>query len=245
MRSAPLILAGPGLARIGPLLTRTLAGLCSSELDLGCLGSALFRSRLDRFHVGVGEAEMMADLVHQDVGDERAKRLLVLGPVVDDRPAVEPDHVGELSRYERGPALSQPDAAEKSEKVEGAVVAHLAQGLVVREILHPHHHALAETAEAGGESPESLRGELLELRDYVSGRGFTPNNRVHLYVDGLIGMTAPFSIGGANTSSTGTFANFIYDARCRNGQMESATVRAVDAAATGRIATGTTWAFTC
>src|SRR5829696_4006636 len=165
MCSAPLVLAGPGLARIGPLLTRTLAGLCSSELDLGCLGSALFRSRLDRFHVGVGEAEMMADLAHQDVGDQGAKRRLVLGPVVDDRPAVEPDHVGELSRYERGPALSQPDAAEKSEKVEGAVVAHLAQGLVVREILHPHHHALAETAKAGGEPPESLRGELLELRE--------------------------------------------------------------------------------
>ena len=58
---------------------------------------------------------MMADLVHEDVGDEVAEGFLVLGPVVEDRPAVEPDHVGELSRYERGPALSQPDAAEKSQ----------------------------------------------------------------------------------------------------------------------------------
>jgi hypothetical protein len=62
----------------------------------------------------------------------------------------------------RGPALSQPDAAGRSEKVEGAVVGHLAQGLVIRD---PHHHALTETAEAGGEPPESLCGELLELRE--------------------------------------------------------------------------------
>src|SRR5262245_29637829 len=55
-------------------------------------------ARLDRRHVVVGEAEMVADLVHQHVGDDGTKRLVVLGPVVEDRPPVEPDHVGHLHR---------------------------------------------------------------------------------------------------------------------------------------------------
>src|SRR5437016_1837826 len=49
-------------------------------------------ARLERLHVVVGEAEMVADLVHQHMGDDRAQRLVVLGPVVEDRPAVEPHH---------------------------------------------------------------------------------------------------------------------------------------------------------
>ena len=36
---------------------------------------------------------MMANLVHQHVTDDRAQFLVVLGPVVQDRPAVQPDHV--------------------------------------------------------------------------------------------------------------------------------------------------------
>src|SRR5829696_4966291 len=111
--------------------------------------------------------------IGRELSLQRRRRL------VEDRPAVEPDHVGELSRSERGPALSQPDAAEKSEKIEGAVVVHLAQGLVVREILHPHHHALAEAAEAGGESPESLRGELLELRERGRLKGSPVGHSAH------------------------------------------------------------------
>src|SRR5262245_5709930 len=54
-------------------------------------------ARLDCSHVVVGEAEMVTDFVHEDVGDDRAQRLVVLGPVIEDRPAVEPHHVGHLS----------------------------------------------------------------------------------------------------------------------------------------------------
>src|SRR5215213_6306806 len=56
-------------------------------------GPALVRRRL---HVGVREPEVVADLVHEDVGDEVPEGLLVRGPVVEERPAVEPDHVREL-----------------------------------------------------------------------------------------------------------------------------------------------------
>ena len=37
----------------------------------------------------------MADLVDQHVADDMAQRLVMLGPVIQDRPAVEPDHVGQ------------------------------------------------------------------------------------------------------------------------------------------------------
>src|ERR1041384_1497212 len=47
-------------------------------------------SPFDRLHVGVRQAEMVADLVHQHVRDDRAQRVVVLGPVVEDRTAIEP-----------------------------------------------------------------------------------------------------------------------------------------------------------
>ncbi len=64
------------------------------------------RRCLDRLHVLVRKAEMVPDLVHQHVRDEVAKGFLVLGPVVQQRHAVEPDHVGELP----GEAASRPPA---------------------------------------------------------------------------------------------------------------------------------------
>src|SRR5206468_9845410 len=57
-----------------------------------------FHARLDCHHVVVGEAEMVADLVHQHMGHNGAERLVVLGPVEQDRHAIEPDHVGHMHR---------------------------------------------------------------------------------------------------------------------------------------------------
>ena len=108
---------------------------------------------------------MMADLVHQHVGHERAERLLVLGPIIEERAAVEPDHVRELPGRRRRPALREADAAEQAQKIEGAVEAHLAQRLVVRELLHPHDDAVAQTLEARRQSGERLFGETLEISE--------------------------------------------------------------------------------
>jgi hypothetical protein len=44
--------------------------------------------RLDRFHVVVGQAEMMADFMDQHMGDDGAQRLVMVAPVVEDRPTV-------------------------------------------------------------------------------------------------------------------------------------------------------------
>src|SRR5258707_4677785 len=53
------------------------------------------RIGLDRLHIGVRQPEMVPDLVDQDVADDIAQGFLVLGPVVEDRASVEPDHVAE------------------------------------------------------------------------------------------------------------------------------------------------------
>src|SRR5205823_526697 len=57
---------------------------------------------LDPGHVGIRQAEMVADLVHQHMLHDCAQGLLVLGPIVEDRPAVEPDHIRHLHRIALG-----------------------------------------------------------------------------------------------------------------------------------------------
>src|SRR3984893_14683604 len=99
-------------------------------------------ARLDCGHVVVGEAEMVTDFVHEDVGDDRPQRLVVLGPVVEDRPAVEPHHVGHLSgRAVR--AKRQANALEQAEQVEFRLRAQFVPRLLGREVLHPDDEALA------------------------------------------------------------------------------------------------------
>src|SRR4051794_10847261 len=98
----------------------------------------------------------MPDLMHEDVGDEVAQRLVVRRPIVEERAPVEPDHVGELPRAQARATLRQADAAEETEEVELALAVHDVERLVVREILDPDHHALAQTAEARGQARESL-----------------------------------------------------------------------------------------
>jgi hypothetical protein len=58
---------------------------------------------------------MMADLMDQQMRDDSAQGLFVVAPVVEDRPAVQPDHVWHVQRraglYELFPeaALNQID----------------------------------------------------------------------------------------------------------------------------------------
>src|SRR3954447_12917207 len=106
---------------------------------------------------------MMADLVHEDMSDESAERLLVLGPVVEDGATVEPDHVRELARHGGGAALRKPDAAKQPEEIERALKTHRVERFVVRKILDPDDDALAEPPEGFGQAPERRLGQPLEL----------------------------------------------------------------------------------
>src|SRR5579871_4706026 len=77
----------------------------------------LVHARLDPLHVGIGEAEMVANLVHQHMAHDRTQRLIVLGPVVQDRPAVEPDHVRHRI-WVADAEKRQTDPAEQAKQIE-------------------------------------------------------------------------------------------------------------------------------
>ena len=74
--------------------------------------------------VGIGQAEMMADLVNQHVGDDGAERLVVLGPVQQDRHPVEPDHVWHLAGF-RDRLERQSHALKQPEEIEFALYPHV------------------------------------------------------------------------------------------------------------------------
>ena len=58
---------------------------------------------------------MMADLVHQDVGDDVIERLVVLRPVVEDRTAIEEHHVGGQRRVADALAVERDTLIEAEE----------------------------------------------------------------------------------------------------------------------------------
>jgi hypothetical protein len=107
---------------------------------------------------------MVADLVDEHVRDEVAERFLVLGPVIQERAAVEPDHVGELPGLKRGRPLRQADAAKEAEQIELALAFHLLERFVVGEILDPDHDAFAELPEFSRQALERRVRHRLELR---------------------------------------------------------------------------------
>src|ERR1700730_11216249 len=77
--------------------------------------TTLARAGLDRLHVGVREAEMVADLVDQHMAHDVAQRLLVLGPVIQDRAAVEPDHVRKSGNVAMG-LMRKPNTMKQAEQ---------------------------------------------------------------------------------------------------------------------------------
>src|ERR1700736_3535292 len=102
----------------------------------------LFSLRLDRLHVVVGQPKMMADFVNQDVADEMAQRLVMFGPVIQDRATVEPDHIGQPGNVVIA-AKRQAYALEQAEQVEFAFRVHLVEHLVARKIVDTGDYHLA------------------------------------------------------------------------------------------------------
>src|SRR2546423_11490995 len=75
--------------------------------------SALSGGSLDLPHVVIGQAEMVAYLVHQHVPDHGAQGLVMLGPIIEDRSPIEPHHVRHLGRGAFG-AERQADSLEEA-----------------------------------------------------------------------------------------------------------------------------------
>src|SRR5690606_24268779 len=121
------------------------------------------RLRLERFHVSVGKAEVVADLMDQHVGDDGPQRLLVLGPVVEDGAAIEPDLVGQLARRLGHAELRAPQAAEEAQQIELGFDAKLVERLVIGELGDGAGNPLRQAPERLRQALEGVARDRLEL----------------------------------------------------------------------------------
>src|SRR5262249_21032608 len=110
--------------------------------------------RFDPFHVRVAEAEMVADLVDQHMAHQPGEILAALAPIIEDRPAVEKDHV-EIGTGIADALVRQRDTPVEAEDIEGAVEPHRLFGLLVGELV-----------DADDDLPERL---LQPVRDCAEG----------------------------------------------------------------------------
>src|ERR1700755_1925084 len=122
----------------------------------------LIRRRLDGLDVVVGQAKMVPDLVHQNVSHDLVEGILVFRPVIEDRPPVEPDHVGHLCRRRLG-AERQGGPLEQAEEVELALEAHLLDDVFGGEVFDPDDEPLAELSEMFGQASIGLPRQGLDI----------------------------------------------------------------------------------
>ena len=121
---------------------------------LGCL--------FDRRHIGIGQAEMMADLMHQHMFDDGAKGFVVLGPIVENRTPIKPDHVGHL----HGGAFRtkrQADAMKQAEQVELGFGAELVEHLVSGKVVDANDDICREIPKPLRQARKYLARQHLEL----------------------------------------------------------------------------------
>src|SRR5258708_1028499 len=133
-----------------------------SRVQAALISGVRSSARLDRRHVVVGEAEMMADLVDQHMAHGMDQILAGLPPVVEQRPAIEKGHVGLVRQILHALAVDG-DAAIEAEQVERALELHVALGLFVGKLLDPYHHAFGMLAERGRDRLERLIGDRVDV----------------------------------------------------------------------------------
>ena len=120
---------------------------------------------------------MVADFVDQHMADDMAERLLVLGPIVQDGPAVEPDHVGQAGDVAMA-LLRQPHALKQAEQVEFARCLHLVENLLGRKVVDADDQALAQIAKALGQALE----HLVRYAGWYSNRSRGKRRRLAIFI---------------------------------------------------------------
>ena len=105
---------------------------------------------------------MMTDLVDQHMGDDVAKGLIVFGPVVEYRPPVEQNLVGELSGFD-GETLAQSSSLEKTEEIERGFQAHVLEHIVIGKIRNEDGYVAGQRVEIRRQFGVGLYGERFEL----------------------------------------------------------------------------------
>ena len=106
---------------------------------------------------------MMADLVNEHMGDDRAQRIPVLGPIIEDGPAIEEDHVGKRSRMGQLLAMREAHALEKAEQIEFALGLHLVEHVVVGKVLDPDDDIAGRDRERLRQARISIGGQRIQV----------------------------------------------------------------------------------
>jgi hypothetical protein len=94
---------------------------------------------LDAFHVLIGQAKVMPDLMNEDVSYDVTQGFIILGPVIKDRPPVEQHPVGQFAGLD-GEPFGQPAALEQAEQIERRLQPHVLEDIVIGEIRHDDGH---------------------------------------------------------------------------------------------------------
>src|SRR5687767_13581472 len=111
---------------------------------------------------------MVADLMDEDVADHSAERLLMLGPVVKNGPAIKPDAVRHgASRWDGG-GMRQAHAMEQAQEIVWRFQLKLRQHVVFGELGDGDGQIADKSAKRRRKSIESLPRHALEI---IEGRG--------------------------------------------------------------------------
>lgn len=128
----------------------------------------LFRRRLDSLHRFIAQPEVMADLMHQHMGDNGLKAVLAVHPFIKDRATIQKDQVGHRAA---GFVALHADMAAlvKAKNVPFTVELHRVDNAVVGKILDTQHDAGKMAAEQLGQALDGIKRHRLDLGKGRSG----------------------------------------------------------------------------
>ena len=124
--------------------------------------SFLFIAVFDRVHGVVGQAEMMADLVNENVADNRAKCFIMFRPVIKNRPPKQENH-RRLRTAAIRLACGKIRSVKQAEQLELALESKIPHCLFVRKVLHHECESVHQRAELRRQRGESGTGQFFEI----------------------------------------------------------------------------------
>ena len=120
-------------------------------------------------HVFVGQTEMVPDLVDHHVSNKMGKVLFNFTPIIEERTAIEENHVDVL---DNAPPLLGPEGgtAIKTHQVKGSLQSHFLFGFTIRKILNAKYHVSRKGTKRVRQPPIGFLRQRLDLVECWCGR---------------------------------------------------------------------------
>jgi hypothetical protein len=106
---------------------------------------------------------MVAYFVNQHMGHDLSQRFAMLGPVIEDGPPIEENHIGQAAGLLDGLLVGKSDTLEQSEKIVLAFGLHLVEDIVAGKIRDADEQLAAQRPEFFGKPAEGVGGQRLEI----------------------------------------------------------------------------------